>query len=113
MNKRWSVRTKPGNADVIKLASELSIDPVLSALLIQRGITTFDEARYYFRPDLRHLHDPFLMAGMEQAIERIEKAISNEEKILIYGDYDVDGTTAVSLVYSFFKKLHDKIEYYI
>ena len=113
MNKRWSVRTRPGNADVIKLASELNIDPVLSALLIQRGITSFDEAKYFFRPDLLHLHDPFLMADMEKAVERIEKAIASKEKILIYGDYDVDGTTAVSLVYSFFKKLHDNIEYYI
>jgi single-stranded-DNA-specific exonuclease len=113
MNKRWSVRMKPGNADVIKLASELNIDPVLSALLIHRGVTNFDEAKYFFRPDLRHLHDPFLMADMEKAIERIEKAVASKEKILVYGDYDVDGTTAVSLVYSFFKKLHDDIEYYI
>ena len=113
MNKRWSVRTRPGNADVIKLASELNIDPVLSALLIQRGITNFDEAKYFFRPDLLHLHDPFLMTDMEKAVLRIEKAIAGKEKILVYGDYDVDGTTAVSLVYSFFKKLHDNIEYYI
>ena len=113
MNKRWSVMTQPGNADVIKLASELNIDPVLSSLLIQRGINTFEEARFFFRPDLRHLYDPFLMAGMEQAIDRIEKAIANNEKILVYGDYDVDGTTAVSLVFSFFKKLHNQIAYYI
>ena len=113
MNKRWSVMTQPGNADVIKLASELNIDPVLGSLLIQRGINTFEEARFFFRPDLRHLHDPFLMAGMEQAIDRIEKAIANNEKILVYGDYDVDGTTAVSLVFSFFKQIHSNIAYYI
>jgi len=113
MNKRWAVREKPDNEDVIKLADALGIDTVLSSMLIHRGIKDYDEARYFFRPDLRHLHDPFLMAGMEKAIERIEVAIAKEEKILIYGDYDVDGTTAVSLVYSFFKKLHDQIEYYI
>ncbi|HVV56127.1 MAG TPA: single-stranded-DNA-specific exonuclease RecJ [Mucilaginibacter sp.] len=113
MNKRWAMREKPDNADVKKLAAELNIDPVLSALLIQRGIKNYDDARYFFRPDLRHLHDPFLMKDMEKAIERIENAVSSGEKILIYGDYDVDGTTAVSLVYSFFRKLHDRIEYYI
>ncbi|HTK18717.1 MAG TPA: single-stranded-DNA-specific exonuclease RecJ [Mucilaginibacter sp.] len=113
MDKRWAVREKPDNADVINLANELGIDTVLSTLLIHRGIKTYEDARYFFRPDLRHLHDPFLMADMEKAIERIETAITNEEKILIYGDYDVDGTTAVSLVYSFFSKLYDKMEYYI
>lgn len=113
MNKRWAVRETPDNEDVIKLADALGIDAVLSSLLIHRGIKDYDEARFFFRPDLRHLHDPFLMADMEKAIERIEVAIANEEKILIYGDYDVDGTTAVSLVYSFFQKRHAKIEYYI
>jgi len=113
MNKRWAVSEKPNNEDVIKLADELTIDTVLSTLLIHRGIKSYDDARYFFRPDLRHLHDPFLMADMEKAIERIETAIACGEKILIYGDYDVDGTTAVSLVYSFFHKLYDQIEYYI
>ncbi|MGZ3766234.1 MAG: single-stranded-DNA-specific exonuclease RecJ [Mucilaginibacter sp.] len=113
MNKRWSVREKPDNEDVIKLAGELTIDTVLSTLLIQRGITNYEDARHFFRPDLRHLHDPFLMADMERAIERIETAISSGEKILIYGDYDVDGTTSVAVVYSFFHKLYDNIEYYI
>jgi single-stranded-DNA-specific exonuclease len=113
MNKRWAIREGPNNADVIKLASELNIDTVLSALLINRGINNYDEALYFFRPDLRHLHDPFLMADMEKAIHRIETAISGGEKILIYGDYDVDGTTSVSLVFSFFKKRCKSIEYYI
>ncbi len=113
MNKRWAIREGPNNADVIKLANELNIDTVLSTLLIHRGINNYDEARYFFRPDLRHLHDPFLMADMEKAIHRIETAISGGEKILIYGDYDVDGTTSVSLVYSFFNKRHTAIEYYI
>ena len=113
MNKRWAIRERPDNEDVKKLADELTIDTVLSALLIQRGINNYEDARYFFRPDLRHLHDPFLMADMEKAIERIETAIEAGEKILIYGDYDVDGTTSVALVYSFFNKLHSNIEYYI
>jgi single-stranded-DNA-specific exonuclease len=113
MDKRWAIREKPDTTDVIKLAAELNIDTVLATLLIHRGINTYDDARYFFRPDLRHLHTPFLMADMEKAIERIEIAIASGEKILIYGDYDVDGTTAVSLVYSFFKKRHGHIEYYI
>ncbi|MBS1525734.1 MAG: single-stranded-DNA-specific exonuclease RecJ [Bacteroidetes bacterium] len=113
MNKRWAFGEKPDNADVKKLADELAIDPVLSTLLIQRGIHSFDGARYYFRPDLRHLHDPFLMTDMEKAVRRIEDALAAGEKILVYGDYDVDGTTAVSLVYSFFKKRGENIDYYI
>lgn len=113
MNKRWVVRDDPDHDDVRNLAAGLNIDPILSTLLIHRGIKTFEEARLFFRPDYRHLHDPFLMAGMEQAILRIEAAIAASEKILIYGDYDVDGTTAVSLVYSFFKKYYDRLEYYV
>src|ERR1700761_2066514 len=113
MNKRWAVREKPDNADVKKLADELTIDTVLSTMLIHRGITNYEDARLFFRPDERHLHDPFLMADMEKAIARIEKAIATGEKILIYGDYDVDGTTAVSVVYSFFKNYCDKLEYYV
>jgi single-stranded-DNA-specific exonuclease len=113
MNKRWAVREKPDNEDVIKLAEELTIDTVLSTLLIHRGINNYEDARYFFRPDLRHLHDPFLMTDMEKAIDRIETAIASGEKILIYGDYDVDGTTSVALVYSFFHKRYDNLEYYI
>jgi single-stranded-DNA-specific exonuclease len=113
MNKRWAIREQSDNEDVIKLADELSIDTVLSTLLIHRGIKNYEDARYFFRPDLRHLHDPFLMKDMEKAIDRIETAMAAGEKILIYGDYDVDGTTAVSLVYGFFKKRYDNIEYYI
>ncbi len=113
MNKRWSIRATADDTVVNNLAGVLYIDTVLSALLVHRGITTYDEARYFFRPDHRHLHDPFLMADMEKAILRIEKAIANNEKVLIYGDYDVDGTTAVALVYSFFKNHHANIAYYI
>ncbi|MES2808685.1 MAG: single-stranded-DNA-specific exonuclease RecJ [Bacteroidota bacterium] len=113
MNKRWTIREVPAEDAITALAAELNIDPVLSTLLLHRGITNYDEAKYFFRPDERHLHDPFLMKDMEQAIERIETAITAGEKIMIYGDYDVDGTTSVALVYSFFKNHHGNIEYYI
>ncbi len=113
MNKRWAIREVPAIDDINHLAAELNIDPVLSTLLLHRGIKTFEEAKYFFRPDERHLHDPFLMQDMEKAIERIEAAIATGEKIMVYGDYDVDGTTAVAVVYSFFKKHHGNIEYYI
>ena len=113
MNKRWSIRETADDTIVNNLAGVLNIDTVLSTLLVHRGITTYEEARYFFRPDYRHLHDPFLMADMEKAILRIEEAIAKGEKVLIYGDYDVDGTSAVALVYSFFKNHHTNIEYYI
>lgn len=113
MQKRWSVRGNPSNDDVIKLSAELNIDTVLSSLLISRGIKDFDEARAFFRPDINHLHDPFLMTDMEKAVLRIERAFANGERILIYGDYDVDGTTSVALVYSFFLKLYPNLDYYI
>lgn len=113
MQKRWALKHKPDINAVKELSAQLGIDEVLSAMLLQRGVNTYEDARYFFRPDLRHLHDPFLMAGMEQAIERLDKAIQQNEKILIYGDYDVDGTTAVTLVYSFLKKRYNRLEYYI
>jgi single-stranded-DNA-specific exonuclease len=113
MNKRWAIREVPAIEQVNSLAAELNIDPVLSTLLLHRGINNYEEAKYFFRPDQRHLHDPFLMADMEKAIARIEAAIAAGEKIMVYGDYDVDGTTSVAVVYSFFKKHHSNIEYYI
>jgi len=113
MQKRWAIKDNADEAAVNELAAALAIDPVLSKLLVQRGIDNYDDARYFFRPDHRHLHDPFLMQDMEQAIERIEEAIKQKEKVLIYGDYDVDGTTSVAVVYSFLKKYHSFLEYYI
>jgi single-stranded-DNA-specific exonuclease len=113
MNKRWTVRDNADHEVVKKLAVDLNIDTVLSTLLVHRGISNYDEARYFFRPDQRHLHDPFLMKDMEKAIVRIEDAIVAGEKILIYGDYDVDGTTAVATVYGFFKQRYQNLEYYI
>ncbi len=113
MNKRWAIRDNADEQEIQALAAALNIDTVLSSLLIHRGIKSYEEARLFFRPDERHLHDPFLMADMEKAILRIETAIATGEKILIYGDYDVDGTTAVSVVYGFFKNYCDNLEYYI
>ena len=113
MQKRWVLEEQGNREQVLALAEALQIDEVLSNLLVQRRVTTFAEARYFFRSDLGHLHDPFLMQDMEKAVLRIEQAISNNEKILVYGDYDVDGTTAVSVVYQFFKKRYKNISFYI
>lgn len=113
MEKRWVKVGQGAKETSEKLAHELNIDQCLAQILVQRGVQTFEEARYFFRPLLTHLHDPFLMKDMEQAINRIVKAIQNREKILVYGDYDVDGTTAVALTYSFFSQFTDQIDYYI
>jgi single-stranded-DNA-specific exonuclease len=113
MQKRWAIRESTDEEAISKLAATLSIDTILSTLLIHRGISTYDDAKYFFRPDHRHLHDPFLMQDMEKAIGRIEAAIHSNEKVLIYGDYDVDGTTAVSVVYGFFRKYIRRLAYYI
>jgi single-stranded-DNA-specific exonuclease len=113
MLKRWAVKP-PGDPSVVsRLSIELGIEPLISNLLVQRGIRTFEEAKAFFRPDLSMLHDPFLMKDMDKAVARLEKAIKNNEKILIYGDYDVDGTTAVSLLYTFLKTVHPPVDYYI
>lgn len=113
MEKRWVEKPIESQTQVQNLASDLGVSAQLSSLLIGREISTFDQARAFFRPELSMLHDPFLMADMDIAIERIERALKDGESILVYGDYDVDGTTAVSLVYSFFSKFTDKIVYYI
>ena len=113
MKKRW-VQAVAGDKETRDLlAQQLNIDPSLAGVLVQRGIRTFDEARYFFRPSLKDLHDPFLMKDMDKAMERIDLALASQERILIYGDYDVDGTTAVTLAYSFFKQFTTEIEYYI
>src|SRR3989304_493823 len=116
MQKRWVIKESVESAVVERLAHDLNVDELIAGMLVQRGITTFDEAKDFFRPELSKLHDPFLMKDMDLAIERIEKAIHNNEKILVYGDYDVDGTTAVSLVYSFLKTIYPRasgVDYYI
>jgi single-stranded-DNA-specific exonuclease len=113
MEKVWKIKENGFDADVKKLANELDINSVLSTLLVQRGIRTFEQANAFFYPEMKNLYDPFLMKDMHEAVERIEHAISNGEKILIYGDYDVDGTTSVAMVYSFLRKYYDKLYYYI
>ena len=112
-DRKWIVKEVPDPDTVARLSAEVGIDSVLSTLLVQRGIRTFDQARAFFRPNLASLHDPFLMKDMDKAVERLKKAVDGKEKILVYGDYDVDGTTAVSLVYSFLSRFTKKIDYYI
>lgn len=113
MNKRWVQKEIPDETLIKSLSVELNIDSSLSTLLAQRGIAGFDAARNFFRPSLDHLHDPFLMKDMDVAVNRLSEALFNKEKILVYGDYDVDGTTSVALVYSFLKQFNDNIDYYI
>ena len=110
---RWRLKPVPEKEKISQLANELSIDTLVAQLLIQRGIETFDEAKSFFRPDINDLHDPYLMKDMELAVERIEQAIENQENILIYGDYDVDGTTAVSLVFSYLNSFYPNVATYI
>ena len=112
-DRKWIVKEVPDPDTVARLSAEVGIDSVLSTLLVQRGIRTFEQARAFFRPNLASLHDPFLMKDMDKAVERLKKAVDGKEKILVYGDYDVDGTTAVSLVYSFLSRFTKKIDYYI
>ncbi|WP_338874985.1 single-stranded-DNA-specific exonuclease RecJ [Spirosoma sp. SC4-14] len=117
--KRWILQPSPESptqrSAIGSLAQSLNISPSLAALLVQRGIHTFDEARTFFRPEITHLHHPFAMKDMDRAIMRLQMAMLPEraEKILIYGDYDVDGTTSVALVYGFLKNFHEEIDYYI
>jgi single-stranded-DNA-specific exonuclease len=113
MQKRWAEIPLTTPELIPELQASLQINEVLARLLVLRGVHNYDEAHDFFRPNIHHLHDPFLMQDMEQAIERIEKAIAQQEKILVFGDYDVDGTTAVALVYRFFSKYYDQLEYYI
>lgn len=112
MEKRWN--TKPADPVKVKVLQDaLQVHPALSRLLVQRGIEAFEEARSYFRPRLEDLHSPWLFKDMDKAVSRIEKAITQQEKILIYGDYDVDGTTAVASFYLFLRSVHPNLNYYI
>lgn len=113
MQKKWVLKSKSEVKKVNQLSNELGVNPVLAELLVSRNIETFDASKQFFRPSLDQLHNPFLMQDMEKAIARITTAIGQNEKILIYGDYDVDGTTAVAVVYSFFREFHSRIEFYI
>ncbi|WP_210462651.1 single-stranded-DNA-specific exonuclease RecJ [Rufibacter roseolus] len=114
MQKRWVVKDAPDAAKVQHIAQSLNLVPALAAILCQRDICTFDEAKTFFRPSLQDLHDPFLLKDMDKAVNRLVDALHRQERILIYGDYDVDGTTSVALVYGFLQPFfQDRIEYYI
>ena len=110
---RWTLKTAPNKKKVSQLSNDLSVNPILASLLVQRNIDTFKKAKEFFRPSLEDLHDPFLLKDMDRAVSRIEKAIIDNENILIYGDYDVDGTTSVSLVSSYLKTITNHIATYI
>jgi single-stranded-DNA-specific exonuclease len=110
---RWTLKQKPSEDKIKHLAQALNVEDFVAQLLVQRGIETFEEAKLFFRPSLDHLHDPYLMKDMDKAIERIEKAIEKQECILVFGDYDVDGTTAVSLVSSYLKSFYPNVATYI
>ena len=110
---RWTLKPKPEEEKINELATALQVSGTIATLLLQRGITTFEEARQFFRPSLHDLHDPYLMKDMDKAVERLEKAIENEENILVFGDYDVDGTTAVSLVSGYLKSFYPNVATYI
>lgn len=115
MINKWNFRT-PSEEELRKrdlLAAELGLSPVICLLLVQRGITSPEEAKRFFKPNLNDLHDPFLMPDMDKAVKRLNKALGNKEKILIYGDYDVDGTTAVSLVYKYLRPYSSYLDFYI
>lgn len=113
MEKQWRIFKHSSPADVSQLQEKLGVDRIVASLLHQRGLSDFESAKLFFRPELSQLHDPFLMKGMKLAVDRINTAIQKNEKVMIYGDYDVDGTTSVSLVFSFFKEHIKQIDHYI
>jgi single-stranded-DNA-specific exonuclease len=110
---RWNLKSKPEQQKVQELQTEIKVSNLIAELLISRGIETFEDARLFFRPSLSDLHDPYLMKDMDKAVERIEKAIVSGENIMVFGDYDVDGTTAVSLVSSYLKTIYSNVTTYI
>src|SRR5436190_1622797 len=112
MEKRWTILTAD-EEQVKTLQSQLKINPAICKILVLRGIEYLETAKKYFRPSLDELHDPWLMKDMDKAVERIIKAVNAKEKILVFGDYDVDGTTAVSCMYRFIKKFHSNLDFYI
>ena len=110
---RWTIKPKPSDDKIKHLAQALNVEDFVAQLLVQRGIESFEDAKLFFRPSLEHLHDPYLMKDMDKAVARIETAIENQERILVFGDYDVDGTTAVSLVSSYLKSFYPEVATYI
>ncbi len=113
MQKKWVLQAREDNNLIIHISDQLHIPLPLASLLAQRNVKTYNEARAFFKPSLQDIHDPYLMKDMEKSVARVEKAIDGKEKILIFGDYDVDGTSAVALVYSFLKNYTSSIEYYV
>ena len=111
--KIWKYKDKPAEQKVFKLSKDLGISKAICSLLVSREIDTFDKAKTFFRPQLSMLHDPFLMKDMDKATQRLIKAVANKETIRVYGDYDVDGTTSVSLVSSYLKTITNHIATYI
>ena len=112
METLWNIQNLD-TKQVKQLAEELGVNEIVAHLLVLRGITNYEDAKKFFRPQISHLHNPFLMKGMQDAVDRIELALKKGEKILIYGDYDVDGTTSVSMMFCFLSRFTDKIGYYI
>ena len=110
---RWTLKTEPETKKIEALQEALQVDATIATLLLQRGVETFEDAKKFFRPSLKELHDPFLMKDMDKAVARIEKAIANNENILVYGDYDVDGTTSVALMSTYLKSVHNLVYTYI
>jgi len=113
MEKNWIIKKPAGDAEIDALSLKTKLEKALTNLLIQRGLITYDQVQAFFQPELTHLHDPFLMKDMDIAIERIEASINKGEKILVYGDYDVDGTTSVALTYTFFRNIYHNLDFYI
>jgi single-stranded-DNA-specific exonuclease len=113
MDFRWKHKSKADSELVEYLSNEINVNPTLANILVNRDIGDFQQAKDFFRPDLDKLHDPFLMKDMDKAVHRLKKAIENNEKILVYGDYDVDGTTSVALFYSFIKSIYANVAFYI
>lgn len=107
MKQQWLFKPLPDKQQIVALSEQINVNPAIAAILLQRGITTFDAARNFFRPSLEHLHDPFLMKDMRKAAERLDQALNSGEKVLIYGDYDVDGTTAVATFFGFLAQGYD------
>lgn len=113
MKNQWVIKPTPRTETIQLLMDEVKLPLPLAVVLAQRGINSFESAKTFFRPDLKHLHDPFLLKDMDKAVERIVSAVQNGENILVYGDYDVDGTTAVALMYDFLKSFYPNVSYYI
>src|SRR5690554_4843739 len=113
MEYRWKIKDRADHQAVASLSKEINVNYTLANLLVNREVDNFQQAKDFFRPDLDKLHDPFLMKDMDKAVDRLAAAIANEEKILIYGDYDVDGTTSVALLYGFIKEIYPQVDFYI